>query len=137
MLRFAEKSNLYNDIMFLHMDAADLSGMADHSFDYATMLFLIHELPREQQSRVLREAFRVADKIIIIDSNVPLPKNSSGHGIRIVEATFGRDHHRHFRSFLANGGIKGVLEYSGLPVTVVHRSVFWRKCRDVVVLSKQ
>jgi ubiquinone/menaquinone biosynthesis C-methylase UbiE len=134
-LRFAEKSNSNDEITFIHMDATNLIGIEDNSFDYATMLFLMHELTREQQVRVLMEVSRVADKIIIIDSVVPLPKNFSGRGIRFVEATFGRDHNRSFKSFLANGGINGILEHSDLPLTVLNRSVFWRHCREAVLLS--
>jgi len=136
MLRFAEKSNPYDDISFIHLDATDLAGIGADSFDYATMLLLMHELPSEQQSRALGEAVRVAGKVIIIDANVPLPRNFNGMEIRIVEATFGRDHNHHFKSFLANGGINGIMERSRLPVTVVHRSPFLHKCREVVMLSK-
>jgi ubiquinone/menaquinone biosynthesis C-methylase UbiE len=136
-LRFAEKSNSNDEITFIHMDATNLIGIEDHSFDYATMLFLMHELTREQQVRVLMEASRVADKIIIIDSVVPLPKNFSGRGIRFVEATFGRDHNRNFKNFLANGGINGILEHSGLPLTLLNRSAFWRHCREAILLSAQ
>lgn len=85
-LRFAEKSSSSDEVTFLHLDAANLVGIEDHSFDYATMLFLMHELTKEQQARVLMEASRLADKIVIIDSVVPLPKNLSGRGIRLVEA---------------------------------------------------
>jgi hypothetical protein len=81
------------------------------------------------------EASRVAAKIIVIDSVVSLPKNFGGRLIRFVEATFGRDHNRNFKCFLANGGINGVLEVAGLPLTVVNRSVFWRNCREAVLLS--
>jgi ubiquinone/menaquinone biosynthesis C-methylase UbiE len=134
-LRFAEKSNPNGEVTFLHMDATNLVEIEDHSFDYATMLLLMHELNREQQARVLIEASRVAAKIIVIDSVSSLPRNFGGRLIRFVEATFGRDHNRSFKSFLANGGINGVLEYSGLPVTVVNRSIFWRNCREAVLLS--
>lgn len=134
-LRFAEKSNSNGQVTFLHMDATNLVSIDDHSFDYATMLFLMHELTREQQARVLKEVSRVANKIVIIDSVVPLPKNLGGRGIRFVEATFGRDHNRNFKDFLANNGIHGILEYVGLPMTEVNRLVFWRDCREAILLS--
>ena len=120
---------------FVHEDATDLSAYSDRSFDYATLLMLIHELSRSQQVNVLREALRVAGRAIIIDSVAPLPKNLGGVGIRLVEATFGREHNPNFKAFLARGGIGGMLEQSSLPVYVEHRSVFWRKCREVVVVS--
>jgi hypothetical protein len=57
--------------------------------------------------------------------------------VRFVEATFGRDHHGYFKDFLATGGIPGLLENSGLPITVAHRSVFWHNCREVVIVSRK
>lgn len=135
MLQFAEKFNRHGDVTFLHLDATDLVGLEDRSFDYATVLFLMHELPQEMQLRVLGEGLRVASHVVIVDSKVPLPTNMGGLGIRVVEATFGREHYGHFKNFLGNGGITGVLEASGLPMAVVHRSSFWRDCREVVVVS--
>jgi len=137
MLQFAEKANRYHNVKFVHQDATDLAGFGDHTFDYAIVLILMHELPNEKQLCVLSEALRVADKTIIVDASVPLPKNLSGLGVRFVEATLGRDHHDYFRNFLTNGGIMGLLENSGLPITIAHRSVFWHNCREVIVVSRQ
>ena len=69
-LRFAEKSNSNGEITFLHMDAANLVGIEDHSFDYATILLLMHELNREQQARVLMDPellFKGSDPIWIMN----------------------------------------------------------------------
>ena len=135
MLEFARKANPFQDVTLVHEDATDLSAFRDHCFDYATMLMLMHELPRPQQVCVLKEALRVARRAIIIDSVSPLPKNVGGIGIRIVEGTFGRDHNQHFKAFLAAGGIADILKDSALPITVEHRSLFWRNCREVVLVS--
>lgn len=137
MLEFARKSNPFQDVTFIHEDAANLSAFGDHSFDYATMLMIMHELPRSQQIRVLAEALRVANKGVIIDAVAPLPKNAGGIGIRIVEATFGHDHNPNFKAFLANGGIRGMLEGGSLSINVEYSSVFWRNCRQVVVIAMQ
>jgi ubiquinone/menaquinone biosynthesis C-methylase UbiE len=137
MLQFAEKSNRYDNVKFVHQNATDLAGFGDHTFDYAIVLILMHELPREKQLCVLSEALRVADKIIIVDASASLPKNPSGLGVRFVEATFGRDHHGYFRNFLATGGIMGLLENSGLPITIAHRYAFWHNCREVVMVSRK
>jgi ubiquinone/menaquinone biosynthesis C-methylase UbiE len=136
MLDFARKTIPYEDIVFIHKDATDLAGFEDHSFDYATLLFLMHELPRPQQLRVFGEALRVAERTVIIDSVAPLPKNIGGVGIRIVEAIFGRDHNQHFKNFLATGGIEGLVKDLAFPITVAYQSVFWRRCRQVVVVSR-
>lgn len=137
MLEFARNANPFQDVTFVHEDATDLRAFENHSFDYATMLVLVHELPRPQQVRVLKEALRVARKVIIVDSVAPLPKNAGGIGVRFVEATFGRDHHGNFKAFLANGGIRGILQEYGLPINVEYSSVFWRNCREVVVITTQ
>jgi len=135
MLDFARKTNLFQDITFVHEDATDLHTFEDSSFDFATMLMIMHELHRPQQISVLKEALRVAHRGIIIDSVVPLPKNAGGIGYRFVEATIGHDHYQNFKSFLAKGGIRGILQESGLPVNIEYSSVFWRKCREILVVS--
>jgi ubiquinone/menaquinone biosynthesis C-methylase UbiE len=135
MLEFARLRNRFPDVRFVHGDATDLRAFADRSFDFATLLMLVHELTRPQQTLVLKEALRVAGRAIIIDSVSPLPKNAGGIGIRLVEATFGRDHNPNFKAFLASAGIAGILRDSALPVSVEHRSVFWRDCREAVVVS--
>ncbi len=137
MLQFAEKANRYDDVKFVHQDATDLVGFEDHTFDYAIVLLLMHELSNEKRVRVLSEALRVADKAIIVDASVPLPKNARGLGVRFVEATFGRDHHGYFRNFLATGGIMGLLESSGLPIAIMHRSIFWHNCRELAMVSSK
>jgi ubiquinone/menaquinone biosynthesis C-methylase UbiE len=137
MLEFARKSRPELGVTFVHGDATDLSAYAERSFDCATLLMLVHELPKPQQLLVLKEALRVAGRAIIIDSISPLPKNSGGRGIRFVEATFGRDHNPNFKAFLAAGGIGGILKESGLPIALEHRGVFWRGCREVFVVSRR
>jgi ubiquinone/menaquinone biosynthesis C-methylase UbiE len=136
MLAYARRSNPRPEVTFVHGDATDLSGYADRSFDFATLLMLVHELPASQQALVLRGALRVARRVIIIDAAVPLPRNAGGIGIRIVERTFGRDHNPNFRAFLRTGGLSGLLEGSAGPVTLDHRGVFWRNCREVVVVHR-
>jgi len=137
MLEFARKANPFQELTLVHGDAADLGVFEDQSFDYATMLMLVHELPRSLQIRALKEALRVARKVIIIDSVSPLPRNAGGLGIRLVEGVFGRDHQENFKAFLAGGGIRGMLEESDLPINIEHSSVFWRNCREVVMVSTQ
>ena len=101
------------------------------------MLMVIHELNKPQRDLVLKEALRVASKAILSDATAPLPKNAGGIGIRFVEVTFGRDHHQNSKDFLAAGGLPGRVEGSGLPVRVDHSSVFWRDCREAVMVSVQ
>jgi ubiquinone/menaquinone biosynthesis C-methylase UbiE len=136
MIDFARKSNPFQDVTFIHGDANDLGVFSDGSFNYATMLMLMHELPSSQQTLILKEALRVASRGIIIDSVAPLPRNAGGIGIRIVETIFGHDHNQHFKDFVAKGGIKGIWENMRAPINVINRSVFWRNCREVVIVTR-
>ncbi len=135
MLEFARKTNPFQDVTFVHEDATDLHAFGDKSFDYATMLMLMHELKRPQQICILKEALRIAHRGILIDSITPLPKNAGGIGIRLVEATIGHDHNANFKTFLAKGGIQGIIQDSELSINIEYTSVFWRNCRELVVVS--
>jgi len=55
MLEFARKRSPFSDLTFVHGDATDLSAYPDRSFDYATLLMLVHELPRTLQILVLTD----------------------------------------------------------------------------------
>lgn len=137
MLEFARKRGQSRDVTFAHEDATDLHNYEDGSFDFATMLMILHELKRPQQISVIKEALRVAPKGIIIDSVVPLPKNVEGIGYRVVEAVVGHDHYPNFKEYIRNGGIRGIIEESGLALNIEYSSVFWKNCREIVVVSKQ
>lgn len=135
MLNYARKTNPYPDVTFVHEDATDLHDFENSTFDFATMLMIIHELQEPSQLLVLKEALRVAGKVIIIDSVVPLPKNPEGIGYRTVEAIAGHDHYPNFKAYLAKGGVRGILQKSGLNVSIDYSSVFWKGCREMVVVS--
>jgi len=137
MIEFARKRNRYDTVRFLHGDGADLANLEPQIFDFATILFLLHEIPRQIQIAVVNEALRVARKTIIIDSLAPLPKNLHGIALRIVEGIGGPQHYRSFANYLAAGGISGILAKVDISVTVVQRSVFWYGCRDMAVLESQ
>lgn len=136
MLEFARRANSFDNVTFCHGDASDLNEIADASFDYATVLLLLHELPREHRARVVREGLRVARHLLLVDAYPSLPKNAHGLGIRLVEATFGRDHYHHFRDFLALGGLMTVVRDAAVTVKVEHQSVFLSGCREAVMVCK-
>jgi len=135
MIDFAKKSNPYDNVVFLHMDVGDITGYDKNSFDYSVMCLMIHELPSEKQIKVVNELMRIARKAIILDSNIPLPKNATGLVIRMLDATFGRDHYDNFKSYIASGGIIKILETAGLASKITQRFVFKSNCQQIVVLA--
>jgi SAM-dependent methyltransferase len=134
-LDFAQRSNRFDDVQFHHMDASNLASFGPRAFDYATVMLLMHELPRKTRLKVLAEAFRVASTVVMVDGRAPLPWNIHGLALRIVEASAGPRDYDLFREFLAGGGIRGLLKDSPLQITILHHSVFWHNCREVIVLS--
>lgn len=134
MIEYAKKSNRYNDVEFLHMDIGDLAFEENH-FDYSIMCQVIHELPPDKQIKVIKEIMRVGRKTLILDSNTPLPKNPVGLVIRMMDATFGKDHYDNFKSYISTGGIMGILERSGLTSQMIQRIVFKSNCQQIVILS--
>jgi SAM-dependent methyltransferase len=136
MIEFARRRNRGIRVRFEHGDATDLADFAPDTFDFATILFLLHEVPREKQIVVLNEALRVARKVVIVDSQVPLPRNLHGIALRAVEASGGPGHYRPFADYLAGGGIGGILADSRIRASLAQRFVFWHGCREMIVVER-
>ncbi len=62
MIDLANKSNPYDDVIFLHMDIGDITEYEDNSFDYSIMCQVIHELPSDEQAKVVTELMKVGEK---------------------------------------------------------------------------
>lgn len=137
MIHFAEERNTWTDVTFMHGDATDLSIFPNHSFDFAVMLVFIHELDFEKQKQALREALRVATKLIICYSIAPLPKNKGVFLIWLAETLLGYEHKPHFKRFLTQGGLKGLLNIVDLAAKVEFSKVFLYGVREVVVVSRK
>jgi SAM-dependent methyltransferase len=135
MIEFARKRNRYPNVHFFHHDGTTLTDIKPDTFDYATILFLLHEVSRDIQVEVLNEALCKARKVIVIDSKVPLPLNLHGIALRIVEASGGRVHYSSFADYLAAGGINGILSDKRVRASALHSSIFWYGCREMVVLN--
>jgi ubiquinone/menaquinone biosynthesis C-methylase UbiE len=137
MIEFAKKHFTHPNVSYVHGDATKLSDYGDRSFDFAVMMLFIHELEEGQQKEALEEALRVAEKVMICDAASPLPKNKNAFLMWFAETVFGYEHKHHFKRFLAESGIEGLLAKTGLSVQIEHSSLFWNNCRQMVVVSKR
>jgi SAM-dependent methyltransferase len=135
MLKFAKANIPDEDISFLHLDATDLSEFSDNGFDHAIVMNVIHELNPGSQAKLIKEAYRVAEKVLLYDSNVPLPWNLTGIVKRIIEVTFGLDHYPQFRGFISQGGITGILSSAELSNRVSEIDVHFQGCNLLVTLA--
>ena len=105
-----------NNIEFLQMDASDLSAFQENEFDYATISMAIHQFERETGLAILKEVSRIADNIIVIDYNFPLPGGYKGFVTRLIERIAGVEHNNNFEEYLQFGGMNAIAEACGLEI---------------------
>jgi ubiquinone/menaquinone biosynthesis C-methylase UbiE len=89
----------------------------DGYFDCASISLALHEMERDERNKTVSEMKRVVKKegvLVFVDFQVPLPKNSIAYLIRTVEFIAGRDNHKCFRDYLAQGGLSQILKEARL-----------------------
>ncbi len=102
-------------VSFVLGDAATvLADRPDDSFDVATMVLVLHEMPADARARVLREAARLARRVLCIEYAVPLPRSPTGLLFRGLEMAAGSEHFRAFGDFNVRGGTDGIATAAGL-----------------------
>lgn len=99
-----------SNVSFVYDDATDLPYFEDQQFDYLITSMVLHEMPSELRLKVLKEAKRIAKKIIIADYVVPQPLSFTGMRTYIVEFLAGIGHFRAFQDFQNNKGIDLLLQ---------------------------
>ena len=120
MIRFARRKqvkSVFSHLEFRVGDATQLTSVVDREFDVAILSLALHQFPPDLYKPILSEMKRVAQRIIIVDYRVPLPKNFAGFGSRIAEFMAGVEHHRNFKSYYKKGGINQILTDNGLTIT--------------------
>mgnify|MGYP000986551660 FL=1 len=120
MIRFARNKkakSLFSNLEFMVCDATNLVPFVANEFDVAILSLALHQFPPDLYKSILSEMKRVAQRIIIVDYAVPLPKNYAGFGSRIAEFMAGVEHNRNFKSYYKRGGINQILPDNGLFIT--------------------
>ncbi len=116
-----------NNVEFMEMDAADLSGFADNAFDVACSSMAIHQFQLKTGKKILKEMTRIAKNIIVLDYNYPLPRNFYGFAAKTIESMAGKEHHRNFKTYIEHGGIQGIAASVNIQVKALpgfQRSAF-------------
>lgn len=126
----------YSDkIKFYHSDAAVFLKNSNEKYDYAVMSYVIHEVDESQRADLLKTLADKSGKVILIDYLFPRPTNYWSWINEVVEFLAGREHYRNFKSYLKNGGIKGLAEKSGLKITNEIQNI--PSTSHIVVLEKK
>ncbi len=120
MLKLARKDKRKTkNVSFQRANACYLP-FKDNSFDYASISFALHEKERAARDKIISEMKRVVRKggaLIFLDFQVPLPKKMLPYLVRVLEFSAGREHHRCFRDYLAQGGLDVLLARNQLAET--------------------
>jgi ubiquinone/menaquinone biosynthesis C-methylase UbiE len=106
-----EKLNLSN-VSFCLADATDLPFENDR-FDYVSVCFGLHDKERDIRNKVISEMKRVVRQkgcLVLADYQVPLPINIWTTLARTIEFIAGGSHYRGFKDFIANEGLKNILQ---------------------------
>ena len=119
MLKLARKDSRRQDIGIVSFQQADAQNLPFKGgfFDYASISFALHEKERAARDKIITEMKRVVKKdgaLIFLDFQVPLPKNLFTLLVNIIEFMAGRNHHKHFKDYIAQGGLDEILKKNQL-----------------------
>ncbi len=108
--------NYSDKIKFYHSDAAEFLQSKNEKYDYALMSYVIHEVDESERVKLLKALADKSKQVILVDYLFPRPTNYWSWLNEVVEFLAGKEHYRNFKSYLQNGGIKGLAEKSGLKI---------------------
>jgi ubiquinone/menaquinone biosynthesis C-methylase UbiE len=119
MIWMAERNSKkrgFNEATF-HVAGAMNLPFPDNSFNIVSISLALHEMERGERTIVVSEMKRVARRkgvLVFADFAVPLPGNFVAYLIKTIEFIAGRENHRHFRDYVKQDGLRGILEENRL-----------------------
>jgi ubiquinone/menaquinone biosynthesis C-methylase UbiE len=119
MLRIATRNRIRKNSVNVSFHLADAANLPfpDGCFDYATVSFGLHDKEKPLRYQIISEMKRIVKQdgaLILIDFQVPLPRNGWAVFARVIEFLAGGSHYRGFKDYLANGGLDDILKNHSL-----------------------
>ncbi len=119
MLKIATRNRMRHKALNVSFQLADATSLPfpDGYFDYASISLGLHDKEKPIRYQIISEMKRVIKQdgaLILIDFQVPLPKNVWTVSARAIEFLAGGSHYRGFKDYLANEGIEDILRNHGL-----------------------
>lgn len=119
MLKIATRNRMRQKAVNVSFQIADAANLPfpDGYFDYATVSFGLHDKEKPIRYQIISEMKRVVKQdgaLILIDYQVPLPRNAWTVFARVIEFLAGGSHYRGFKDYLANGGLDDILKNHAL-----------------------
>jgi len=124
MLKIAIRNRMRRKAINVSFQLADAANLPfpDGYFDYATVSFGLHDKVKPVRYQIISEMKRVVKQngaLILVDFQVPLPRNAWAVFARAIEFLAGGSHYQGFKDYLANGGLEDILKNHAL----------WEECR--------
>jgi ubiquinone/menaquinone biosynthesis C-methylase UbiE len=119
MLKIATRNRMRQKAVNVSFQLADATNLPfpDGYFDYATVSFGLHDKEKPIRYQIISEMKRTVKQdgaLILIDYQVPLPRNAWAVFARVIEFLAGGSHYRGFKDYLANGGLDDILKNHAL-----------------------
>jgi ubiquinone/menaquinone biosynthesis C-methylase UbiE len=119
MLIVAERNKMKQKMTNVNFEMADAVNLPfpNNYFDYASLTLGLHDKQRTTRYQIISEMKRVVKKdgtIILVDFQVPLPKNVWAFLARTIEFIAGGSHYKAFKEYVKNNGLSHILQRSGL-----------------------
>ena len=119
MLKIATRNRMRQKAVNVSFQLADATNLPfpDGYFDYATVSFGLHDKEKPIRYQIIFEMKRVVKQngaLILVDFQVPLPRNAWAVFARAIEFLAGGSHYQGFKDYLANGGLEDILKNHGL-----------------------
>jgi len=119
MLKIATRNKVRQKAVNVSFQLADATNLPfpDGYFNYATVSFGLHDKEKPIRYQIISEMKRIIKQdgaLILIDFQVPVPRNAWAVFARVIEFLAGGSHYRGFKDYLANGGLEDILKNHGL-----------------------
>ena len=111
-----QKQHKFSNIKFLKKNATNLSFFRDKEFDYANIKLTIHAASPESRIWILKEAQRVAKRLIISDFIAPLSLNLSSIDVYVSELFEWNTHFQNYVHYQKHWWIKPLLNKLNLEI---------------------
>ncbi|MGC8595922.1 MAG: class I SAM-dependent methyltransferase [Candidatus Kryptoniota bacterium] len=106
----------FSGISVYHAAVEDFFIGKNAIYDYAILSYVVHEIDSHKREEILFQLSVHAEKIIVVDYAFPQPDWRIRAFNEMVEFAAGISHYRNFRSFLAGGGLPGLVERTDLEI---------------------
>jgi ubiquinone/menaquinone biosynthesis C-methylase UbiE len=119
MLEVATRNRIRRKVGNISFQLADATNLPfpDGYFDCATISLGLHDKEKPVRYQIISEMKRVIKQdgaLILIDYQVPLPRNIWAASVRAIEFLVGGSHYQGFKDYLASWGLEDILKNHSL-----------------------